>query len=178
MKWTDFYLFISPKLKGNTDTHNLPAKKFRPAISESGSNDDDDDNCLVDGAAGQDSEVSSQESIVASSLSEVESDGFNASSCSSYTSSNQEEANLSLYLGTSISAKNFNAMFLALRQKHNLPSQAVDSILKLIKSCLLTENKCPGSAYQFEKSLHNVGFAFKKYFTCWKCQYTLLDGKC
>lgn len=113
LKRTDF--FISPQLTGNIDTHNHPAKRFRPAISESGSDDDDNDNCFVDGAASQDSEVSSQESRVASSLSEAESDGYNASSCSSHSSSSSSHSssssNLSLHLGASISAKNFNAMF-------------------------------------------------------------------
>ena len=96
----------------------------------------------------------------------------------SSTSSDQEEGNSLLYGGSSISAKNFNAMFLALKQKHNLSSQAVDSVLRLIKSCLPEENTCPSSGYQLEKSLQHTGFHFKKHVTCFNCQYPLEDEIC
>lgn len=69
-------------------------------------------------------------------------------------------------------------MLFALKQKHNLSSQAVDSVLKLIKSCLPGENRWPASSYQFEKSLLQVGFHFRKHVTCWKCQYPLEDEMC
>ena len=60
-----------------------------------------------------------QESRDASSSSEVESDVFNPSNGSTSSSdSDQEASNTPLYVGSPISAKNFNAMFLALRQKH------------------------------------------------------------
>ena len=61
----------------------------------------------------------------------------------SFSDSDQEPSNTQLYAGSSISAKNFNAMFLALKQKHNLSSQAVDSVLRLVKLCLPEGNKCP-----------------------------------
>ena len=69
-------------------------------------------------------------------------------------------------------------MFLALKQKHNVSSQAVDSVLRLIKSCLPEENTCPSSGYQLEKSLQHIGFHFKKHFTCFNCQYPLEDEIC
>ena len=157
------------------------AKRFRPAALD---DDDDDDDSSSDVASdtSQDNEASfsaTQESMDESTPSEVESDVFNPSNGStSSTDSDREPSNTKLYAGSSISAKNFNAMFLALKQKHNLSSQAVDSVLRLVKLCLPEGNKCPASGYQFEKSLCHLGFQFKKHVTCCKCQHPLEDEIC
>ena len=95
---------------------------------------------------------------------------------SSFTDSDQEAANTPLYDGSSLSAKNFNGMFCALIQKHNLSSQAKDSILKLFRLSLPKGNKCPASGYQFEKSLIDLGYNYRKHITCWKCQHPLREG--
>ena len=88
--------------------------------------------------ASQVDDVSSQEGGTASLLTKDESDLYNPSHNSvSSTSSDQEEGDSLLYCCSSISAKNFNAMFLALKQKRNLSSEAVDSVLRLIFFCNL-----------------------------------------
>lgn len=81
-----------------------------------------------------------------------------------------------LYDGASLTQRNFKGSFLALTQKHNLPSQAVDSILKLVKITLPKGNKCPPSLYQFNKSLSDVGYKYIRYTTCWNCQNVLSNG--
>ena len=104
----------------------------------------------------QDNEPSfsaTQESMDNSTPSEVESDVFYPNNgLTSSSNSEQEASNTQLNAGSSISAKNLNAMFLALKQKHDLSSQAVDNVLRLVKLCLPEGNKCPTSGYQFEKS--------------------------
>ena len=67
-------------------------------------------------------------------------------------------------------------MFYALIQKHNRSSQVKDSILKLFRLSLLKGNKCPASGYQFEKSLIDLGYNYRKHITCWKCQHRLREG--
>ena len=182
-----YMAFIGKKRSFNYDvcldnlTENIDvyhhAKRFRPAAL-----DDDDSSSHVASDASQDNETSfaaSQESRDESTPSDVELDAFNPSNGSTSSSdSDQEASNTPLYDGSPISAKNFNAMFLALRQKHNLSSQAVDSVLKLVKLCLPEGNKCPSSGYQFEKSLCHLGFHFKKHVTCCKCQHPLEDEIC
>lgn len=94
----------------------------------------------------------------------------------SFTDSDQEAANTPLHDGSSLSAKDFNGMFYALIQKHNRSSQVKDSILKLLRLSLLKGNKCPASGYQFEKSLIDLGYNYRKHITCWKCQHLLREG--
>lgn len=81
---------------------------------------------------------------------------------SSSSNSDQEEINNPLYDGSSLSAKNSMQCFFAFKPKHNLSSQATDSILKLIKLFLPEGNKCPASGYQFEKSLQELGYQYTK----------------
>ena len=92
--------------------------------------------------------------------------------------SHEEDSDSSLCDGSALSKKNFQGLFLALTQKHNLSSQAMDSILKLIKLALPEGNNCPASGYQFEKSLSDLGFSYTKYITCCECQCPLEHGIC
>ena len=92
--------------------------------------------------------------------------------------SHEEDLDNSLCDGSALSTKNFQGMFLALTQKHNLSSQAMDSILKLIKLALPEGNNCPVSGYQFERSLSDLGFSFTKYITCCECQRPLERDVC
>lgn len=92
--------------------------------------------------------------------------------------SHEEDLDSALCDGSSLSQKNFQGLFLALTQKHNLSSQAMDSILKLIKLALPEGNQCPVSVYQFEKSLSDLGFSLTKYITCCECQHLLEHGVC
>ena len=92
--------------------------------------------------------------------------------------SNEETDDQLLHEGATISQNNFKGSFLALSQRHNLPSKAVDSILKLIKMSLPEGNKCPTSSYMFDKSLADIGYSYVKYITCWKCQNLLENELC
>ena len=128
----------------------------------------------------EDDRVSSTTSSTngASSSDEIQSAMHNTSYDSPSSDSDLEEYNTPLYEGSSLSAKNFKGMFMALTHKHNLSCQAVDSILKLIKMSLPEGNNCPASGYQFEKSLLDLGFKFRKHVTCWKCQHPLEEQIC
>ena len=78
-----------------------------------------------------------------------------------------------LYTGSRVSCDEFNSVFLALQCKHNFPSSATDSILKLFQMTLPTGNKCPPSNYKFEKGLHELYYSYTKNVTCHKCQHTI-----
>lgn len=109
------------------------------------------------------------------SSSELESNTHCTDDSSDTDSDQGAAADTPLYDGSTLSAKNFNGMFSALMQKHNLSSQATDSILKLIKLSLPKGNKCPSSGYQFEKSLLDLGYNYTKHITCWRCQHPLRE---
>ena len=142
-----------------------------------------DSSCSYSGQEGEASDDDQNTSLTTASsdasLSEVHSTVHTLSyDSSSSTDSDCEATDTPLYDGSTLSAKNFKGMFLALTQKHNLSSQAVDSILKLMKLSLPEGNNCPASGYQFEKSLSDIGYQFRKYVTCWKCQHPLEEEIC
>ena len=83
-----------------------------------------------------------------------------------------------LYTGSPVSCDEFNSVFLALQCKHNFPSSATDSILKLFQMTLPTGNKCPPSNYKFEKGLHELCYSYTKNVTCHKCQHILENNLC
>ena len=156
---------------GNTDVHH-PAKRVRLCPN------DNDDSDLGETSVASETQLSSATTASTcsdASSSELKSD-THCTNDSSFTDSDQEAANTPLYDGSSLSAKNFNGMFYALMQKHNLSSQAKDSILKLLRLSLPKGNKCPASGYQFEKSLIDLGYNYRKHITCWKCQHPLREG--
>lgn len=134
---------------------------------------------LADDKASADSDQSSY-----SYISEVETAAVTnaeTSQCQSEIQSidsHEENLDSALCDGSSLSQKNFQGLFLALTQKHNLSSQAMDIILKLIKLALPEGNECPVSVYQFEKSLSDLGFSHTKYITCCECQHSLEHGVC
>ena len=164
---------VKPLLfKGNTYVHH-PAKQVRCSPN------DNDDSDLSETNVAIETQLSSATtaSTCSDASCELESDMHDIhTNDSSFTDSDQEAANTPLYDGSSLSAKNFNGMFYALIQKHNLSSQAKDSILKLLRLSLPKGNKCPASVYQFEKSLIDLGYNYRKHITCWKCQHSLREG--
>ena len=105
-----------------------------------------------------DKTIADSEQSSYSYMSEVETSsatGAETSECQSEIQSidsHEEDSDSSLCDGSALSKKNFQGLFLALTQKHNLSSQAMDSILKLIKLALPEGNNCPASGY----SLRNL----------------------
>lgn len=103
---------------------------------------------------------------------------------SSATSDDNDSESLSgdhdtpVYEGASLTVSQFNCAFLALTQKHNLPSQAIENILKFLQLILPQGNKCCSSSYRCEKSLSELHFSYKKYITCHACQTPLDNGIC
>ena len=58
---------------------------------------------------------------------------------------------LPLFQDSSLPVSEFNAILLALRQRHNIANIALDSILKLLELCLPKGSQLPKSGYLFEK---------------------------
>ena len=63
-----------------------------------------------------------------------------------------------VYDGASLTVSQFNYAFSALTQKYNLPSQAIENILKFLQLILPQGNKCCSSSYRFEKSRLDLHF--------------------
>ena len=81
---------------------------------------------------------------------------------------------LPLFQDSSLSVSEFNAILLALRQRHNIANIALDSILKLLELCLPKGSQLPKSGYLFEKETEKeLEYTCTKYLTCTSCQ-TLL----
>jgi hypothetical protein len=81
---------------------------------------------------------------------------------------------LPLFQDSSLSVSEFNAILLALRQRHNIANIALDSMLKMLELCLPKGSKLPKSSYIFEKETEReLEYVSTKYVTCTNCQ-TLL----
>lgn len=133
-------------------------------------------------SSSNDEEINISEASESSSSSAEDELDSESSQESTLTSNGSSESDgiddLFLYEGAKISQNNFKGTLLALTQKHNLSSKAVDSILKLIRLTLPEENNCPNSSYTFDKSLGGISYSYVKYVTCWKCQNPLENDLC
>lgn len=84
---------------------------------------------------------------------------------------------LPLFKDSSLSVPEFNAILLALKQRHNFSNLALDSILKMFQMCLPEESNLPyKSSYLFEQKIEKeLMYTSTKYLTCMSCQ-TLLTS--
>ncbi|CAB4001343.1 Hypothetical predicted protein, partial [Paramuricea clavata] len=84
---------------------------------------------------------------------------------------------LPLFKDSSLSVPEFNAILLALKQRHNFSNLALDSILKMFQICLPEESNLPyTSSYLFEQKIEKqLMYTSTKYLTCMSCQ-TLLTS--
>ena len=96
----------------------------------------------------------------------------------SIESDDDQNSEISLYDGSPVSCEEFRRMLLALQQKHNFSSSAMNNILKLFQVTLPSGNKCPSSNYKLETEQSILSYSFKKTITCQKCQHILDESLC
>ncbi|XP_028403532.1 uncharacterized protein LOC114526212 isoform X2 [Dendronephthya gigantea] len=86
---------------------------------------------------------------------------------------------LELFQGSPLSVEEFNAVLLALKQRHNFSNLALDSILKMLRLCLPDSTNLPTSSYIFEKrNERELAYSSTRYVTCMNCQSPLVDDLC
>ncbi len=85
---------------------------------------------------------------------------------------------LTLFKNSSLSMPEFNAILLAVKQRHNFSDMALDSILQMFEMCLPEGNNLPyKSSYLFQKKVEKeLMYTSTKYFTCMSCQTLLASN--